>query len=369
MKIALLTSSRADYGIYYPLIKNLSTDKFFKLEIIAFGTHNSIFFGNTVKQIEQDGFNVKYKINSLIQGDSPEIITDTMGLTFLKFSQIWSNEKYDLCITLGDRYEMFAAAYSTIPFNIPIVHISGGEQTLGAIDNSFRDALTVISTYHFASTEKYANRIIEIKGANYGVYNVGSLSIDNLKNTQLYTIQEFRDKFKINMELPSILITIHPETVSFEKNEIYIIELIKALNEINDFQFIITMPNADTMGGVIRNYLNDFINKNNHAIGIESFGMKGYLSCLKHCSFLLGNTSSGFVEASFSPKYVINLGDRQKGRIVTKNIINCDFKKDNILEAVRLFKKYTPEANTSVYGTGESASKITQILKSLHFDR
>ncbi len=368
MKIALLTSSRADYGIYFPLISKFKNDNFFNLDIIAFGTHNSPFYGNTINQIEKDGFFVKHKINTLLQGDNPEIISDSMGLTFLKFSHIWATEKYDLCITLGDRFEMFSAAYSTLPFNIPVAHISGGEKTMGAIDNSFRDALTVISKYHFASTEVYAQRIKEIKGTDEWVYNVGALNIDNLKNLQLYSMEEIENLFNINLNIPSILITVHPETVSFENNEIYMKELIEALKKINGYQFIITMPNADTMGIVIRNHLNEFIKNNHQAIGIESFGMKGYLSCMKFCSFMLGNTSSGFVEASHFSKFVINLGNRQKGRIVTKNILNCNFKRDEILNAVSLFQKYKPESNSSIYGEGDAANKISHIVKTINFE-
>lgn len=363
MKIAVLTSSRADYSIYLPLLKELRSQKEFQLDIIAFGTHVSRQFGYTVKHIEEDGFNVKYKIESLVMGDSPEAVAAGMGLTTTRFSSIWGRESYDLVFTLGDRFEMFAAAASAVPFNVRMAHISGGETTLGAIDNVFRHSLTLMSNLHFTSTEEYRKKVISLTGSEKGVYNVGALSIDNLKHTALYSIEEFKARFGIDLANPTILITFHPETVSFEQNEHYVTELIAALEQCNDHQLLITMPNADTSGNMVRERLMEFIDKTGNAFGVESLGTIGYLSCMKHCSFMLGNTSSGFVEASFFPKYVINIGNRQKGRIVTPNIINCAIRKEDILEAIAKVKISETLSPITVYGDGTAAKKIVNILK------
>lgn len=337
LKIALLTSSRADYSIYYPLIKEIQKDGEFELDIIAFGNHNSLIYGNSSDRIVEDGFTVKYKIDALVLGESPESIADSMGLTMVKFSPIWRSENYRLIICLGDRYEMFSAVASSLPFNIPVAHISGGEITLGAIDNIFRNSLTQMSKLHFASTEQYKEQIIKIMGEEHRheVFNVGALSIDNLKNIDFLSVNDFKKKFDIDLTKKSILITFHPETVSYEKNETYINELLEALEELDSYQLIITMPNADTMGNMIRLKLQDFIALHDNAIGIESFGTIGYLTCMKHCEFMLGNTSSGFVEAAFFPKFVINLGDRQKGRIETPNIYTTPVTKKDILNTVK----------------------------------
>ena len=366
-KIALLTSSRADYSIYFPLIKELHKNDKISLDIIAFGNHNSLVYGNSANAIEKDGFSIKYKIESLILGESPEAISDSMGTTFLKFSSIWKNENYNLIICLGDRYEMFAAVSSSIPFNIPIAHISGGEITLGAIDNVFRNSLTIMSTYHFTSTEQYKNQVIKLIGEEYAdnAYNVGALSIDNLKNIPLLSLDEFYEKFKIDLSKKSILITFHPETVSFENNQKYTFELIEALKQLEAYQLIITMPNADTMGNYIREKLHEFISEYPNAIGIESFGTIGYLTCMKHCSFMLGNTSSGFVEASFFPKFVINLGDRQKGRIETNNILTIPIQKNAILDCVKTIEKSETPQNCNIYGNGNTANQIAKIINSL----
>jgi GDP/UDP-N,N'-diacetylbacillosamine 2-epimerase (hydrolysing) len=363
MKIAVLTSSRADYGIYYPLLKLLKEDVFFDLEIIAFGTHLSVAHGYTLSCIEKDGFGVKHQISTVPGGDSPSDIAFSIGDTIEKFSKLWSENKYDLVFALGDRYEMFAAVSATTPFNIKVAHISGGETTLGAIDNVYRHSITLMSAYHFVSTDIYKKRVIEITGSEEHVYNVGALSIDNLRNMKLLSSQEFYQKFNIDLSKPSILITFHPETVSFEKNEIYINEVIKALEKCSEYQLVITMPNTDTMGNMIRARLKDFIAHSDNAIEVESFGALGYLSCMKYCAFMLGNTSSGFVEASFFPKYVINLGDRQKGRLVTPNIINVPIQHEEIEKAIKNVETLKPLNNLNVYGTGNASGQIVNILK------
>ncbi len=352
LKIALLTSSRADYSIYYPLIKEIQKDGEFELDIIAFGNHNSLIYGNSSDRIVEDGFTVKYKIDALVLGESPESIADSMGLTMVKFSPIWRSENYRLIICLGDRYEMFSAVASSLPFNIPVAHISGGEITLGAIDNIFRNSLTQMSKLHFASTEQYKEQIIKIMGEEHRheVFNVGALSIDNLKNIDFLSVNDFKKKFDIDLTKKSILITFHPETVSYEKNETYINELLEALEELDSYQLIITMPNADTMGNMIRLKLQDFIALHDNAIGIESFGTIGYLTCMKHCEFMLGNTSSGFVEAAFFPKFVINLGDRQKGRIETPNIYTTPVTKKDILNTVKKIETTPLPDNCNIYG-------------------
>lgn len=363
MRIALLTSSRADYGIYLPLLKALKGDSIFELHIMAFGTHLSETHGKTVDQIIADGFDVAFKIDTMPESNFPVAISQAMGKTIIKFSEIWSTDTYDLVIALGDRYEMFAACASIVPFGIPIAHIHGGETTLGAIDDSFRHCITQMSKYHFTTTDFYKRRVIELKGSDKHVYNVGALSIDNLLSLPLLSLKEFKEKLKIDLSIPSILITFHPETVDFKKNKLYVSELIAALNKIQDYQFIITMPNADTMGNMIREQLSMFISENKQAIGIESFGTLGYLSCMKHCTMMLGNTSSGFVEASFFNKYVINLGDRQKGRIITGNIFNCEINTESIIAAVKNYNSYVSGSKNGIYGDGNTARKIIEILK------
>lgn len=363
MNIIVLTSSRADYGIYLPLLKKLKNDKFFNLKIVAFGSHLSEKFGNTINQIYKDGFDVTYKIETLLNGDSPEIIAKSMAVTIDKFVRLWSKEKQttDLIICLGDRYEMFAAVSASVPFNIPVAHIHGGETTLGAIDNLFRHSITSMSKIHFTSTENHAKRVEQIIGSNKGIYNVGALGLDNLNDIKLLTIDEFKEKFGIELNRP-ILVTFHPETIAFEKNEEYVNELILTLDTI-DKQIIITMPNADTMGNMIRKKLLDFSKRKSNVFTIESLGTEGYFSCLHHCSFVLGNSSSGIIEAASFGKYVINIGNRQLGRDAGKNVIHCAIKKNIIIENIKLINKLPTLDKKNIYGEGKTADKIIQILK------
>lgn len=365
MRVGVLTSSRADYSIYYPLLKALRTDEHFSLDIIAFGTHLSKQHGYTVQRIEEDGFQVKHRIETLPEADTPEAVGRSMGNTLSGFSSLWKKTKFDLVFCLGDRYEMFAACASTVPFNIRLAHIHGGEETLGAIDNVFRHSITHMASYHFTAAEVYKKRVIELKGNDDHVYNVGSLSIDNLRSLNLYSIEEFNTRFNIDLSIPSILITFHPETVSLEKNEYFIGELLQALDSITEYQYIFTMPNADPMGSMIRNHIQDFIARTPHAKGIESFGTTGYLSCMKHCRFMMGNTSSGFIEASFFPKYVINLGERQRGRILTPNIRSCAIERNEITEAVKAHGTSSLVSGAKIYGDGNAASKIVEVLHSI----
>ena len=363
MKIIVLTSSRADYGIYLPLLKKLKVDTFFNLKIVAFGTHLSKKFGNTIDQILKDGFEVAYKIETLLDGDSPETIAKSMAVTIDKFSSLWAKEKsnIDLILCVGDRYEMFAAVTASVPFIIPVAHLHGGETTLGAIDNVFRHSITSMSKLHFASTKNHADRVAQIIGSKNGVYNVGALSLDNLMDIKILSVQQFKEKFNIELNAPA-LVTFHPETIAFEKNDQYISELIAALDTLPK-QIIITMPNADTMSNLIRNKLREFAKQKSNVISVESLGTEGYFSCLHHCSFVLGNSSSGIIEAASFGKYVLNLGNRQLGRDVGENVIQCEIKKNKILDAVKLIDTLPKLNTTNIYGDGHTADKIISTLK------
>ncbi len=366
MNIGVLSSSRADYSIYLPLLKALTSEPGFAVEVLAFGTHLSGQHGHTIDQIRADGFLVR-TVDAVPVGDTPGDIARTMGATMQTFAGVWADQNYDLLLCLGDRYEMFAAVSSAVPFNLPIAHIHGGETTLGAIDNAFRHAITVMATYHFTTTETYKQRVIELTGSDQNVYNVGALSIDNLSHLTLLTNAQFLDRFGIDLNIPTVLITFHPETVLFQHTADHVTALLDAMQQLDMYQLVITMPNADTMGNYVRARLRDFIDAHANAVGVESFGTIGYLSCMKACQFMLGNTSSGFVEASFFPKYVINLGDRQRGRILTPNIIDCPLDSVAILTAVRAIENADPLSLSpiNVYGDGTAAEQTVSILRKI----
>lgn len=369
MKIGVLTSSRADYGIYQPLLAKLNEDPFFDLQILVFGTHLSKKFGLTVKHIEDDGYNIGCRIDTMPDNDSPEGISKAISKTIGNFATFFNKETYDLIIALGDRYEMFGAVTAAIPFNIPIAHIHGGETTLGAIDNAFRHSITSMSALHFTACSDYQKKVTSIIGTKENVFNVGSLSIDTLSKLKLLSREEFSHLYNIDIKKPSILFTFHPETVSFAKNKKYIETIIEILEEINQYQIIITMPNADTMGDTIRQRLTKHIEKSSNSIGIESFGSLGYLSCMKHCAFMLGNSSSGFIEASFFQKPVINLGNRQKGRHETPNIFTCPIQKEEIRKGIKWAEKYINDEAIKIYGKGNAAQLIIDQIKLFQLNR
>lgn len=364
MKVGILTSSRADFGIYLPLLNGLKKDPYFYLEIIAFGTHLSRNHGYTIDEIINCGFDVQHKIESPTDSDTPQKLASSVAQTTELFSAFWARNKFDTIFTLGDRYEMFAAVSAASPFNLNIVHIHAGETTLGAIDNAYRHSISLFSKQLFVTTDAYKKRAEQIVEDHIPIHNVGALSIDNLSKVNFLSRDEFKGKFDIDLNKPTILSTFHPETVSFEKNEDYISELLMSFKDLQDnYQIIVTMPNTDTKGQMIRDKINEYKQINPQLITVESFGMLGYLSCMKYSSFLLGNTSSGFVEAAYFPKYVINLGNRQKGRIETKNVLTIPIKKDAILKTVKMVENLPELDPINIYGKGDTASKIIAILK------
>jgi GDP/UDP-N,N'-diacetylbacillosamine 2-epimerase (hydrolysing) len=365
MRITVLTSSRADYSIYLPLLKKLKADDYFELRIIAFGTHLSHRHGYTVNAITDDGFSVTHRVITLPKGDSPAMISESMGAAITDFAGTWETEKEntDLVICLGDRYEMFAAVAASVPFNIPVAHLHGGETTLGAIDNSFRHAITAMSKYHFVSTEANAMRVAQITGTTKHIYITGAMGLDNLTEIKLLSKEEFREKFSIFPDNP-ILVTFHPETVSYTKNEEYTKELIAALEESRQ-QIIVTMPNADTGNEPVRKALQELADRKENVHAVESLGTQGYFSCMEHCAFLLGNSSSGIIEAASSGKYVINLGSRQQGREAGNNVIHCAFEKEAILEAMKKISTLPPLAKENIYGDGRASGRIISILKTI----
>lgn len=369
MKIGVLTSSRADFGIYLPLLKALDSDTYFNVSIIAFGTHLSRYHGYTANQITDNDFVISYSIESILLGDTPEANATSTALTSLKFSSFWNIHKddFDLVLCLGDRFEMFAAVMSGVPFGIKFAHIHGGETTLGAIDNIYRHAISLASTVHFTSTDKYAERVRSLVDLKEHVYSVGALSLDNLEKVKLLTVNEFFNKWKIDLSNPTVLITYHPETVAHSEVSQHALLLVNAINYLNtDYQVLITMPNADTSGSYIRQVIIDnFSNKKNIYL-VENLGTESYFSALKMCSFVFGNSSSGLIESASFERYAINIGNRQEGRMASKNVINVQYDLTEIDNAVQYIKKFNYKfIGENVYYKPAIALTIKNILKTI----
>jgi GDP/UDP-N,N'-diacetylbacillosamine 2-epimerase (hydrolysing) len=364
VKIGILTSSRADYGIYLPLLQKMKSDSFFEMEIIAFGTHLSKSHGYTVKDIEKDGYTCIHAISSLISNDDAQSIASSYGLTVLKFSEFWTNNTYDLVFCLGDRFEMSAAVQAGIPFGVKFAHLHGGETTLGAIDNVYRHQITLASKLHFTATAVFREKVIVLLGSSEGVYSVGSLSLNDIKTYVPIDRVAFFERFNIPNE-EFALVTFHPETMSLQENVQYAQAMKNALATISEKIFIIiTMPNADTQGSVYREVIEKLKNElPDRFLLIENFGKVNYFSAMHYAEILIGNTSSGILEAASFGKYVVNVGDRQKGRVQSDNILNCEFEEKAMITAVAKavsFKKYNGK---NVYFKQGVADTIIKIVK------
>lgn len=364
MKVGLLTSSRADFSIYLPLINKLNQDKFFDLNLIVFGSHLSDDYGHTIDNIIQMGISVSYKVKTPKIDTSPFEISNSIGNTINAFAKFWTdNNDFDLVFCLGDRFEMFSAVFAGIPFQIKFAHIHGGETTLGAIDNVFRHSITLASKYHFTSTSKAKENVEKLLGVSSNIFYVGSLALECMNSTKVLSVEDFLIKWGIDLSKKTILTTFHPETIAIEMNARYTQTLIEAIKKLNKFQFLITMPNSDTEGKIVRELLINAFTNSKTVFLVENLGVESYFSAMYHCSLLLGNTSSGIIEAATFEKWVINIGDRQKGRESGENVINVPIDTKTIIDTVKNFINHKAPTNNNLYFSGLSASD--EIIKQL----
>ena len=368
MKIGVLTSSRADFGIYTPLLSELSKDDFFELEILAFGTHLSEKHGMTVNEIKSRNFGTIHKIQTRVEDSDSNAIALAYADVNRVFAEFWNNHSYDVVLCLGDRYEMSAAIQAGIPYNIKFGHFHGGETTLGAIDNIYRHQITLASTYHFTSTEAYKNRVLElIENSENRVINSGSLSLSGLKNEAIIDREVLLERFDLPNK-PYILSTFHPETVKLDDNKAYVDEMLRSFDAIPDsHHLIVTMPNADTNGKLYRDGLESYKKSNPNRISlVESFGKDYYFSALKHAAFVLGNSSSAIIEAAAFGQFVINVGDRQKGRLQSSNTLNCKFNSKDIITLInKLIADSKSFKGENIYVRENTVKLVTDALRKI----
>lgn len=362
VKIALLTAGRSDYSIYLPLIKKLAGVKHFNLQIIAFGSHPYEKFGKSIDFIEKDGYRAKYIIKALQTEFSAKSISLSMGNTIKKFAQIYQKERYDLILALGDRFEMFAAVSASVPFNIPVAHLYGGEKTLGSIDEKFRHSITLMSKYHFTSTKSHAKKVAKLNDSDEHVYNVGALALDNIKNMRLLSIADLKEELKVDFTKPTLLATLHPETVNLAVNSQLVNAFLKAV-DASGYQTLVTLPNNDTENHHIRSEILKLSKKKGNIFHFNALGPLRYFSCMKYCYAVIGNSSSGIVEAASFGKYFINIGDRQKGRDRGKNVLDVIADAKMIKQKIYEINNLPKLSNTNIYGDGRTADRIISILE------
>lgn len=368
VKIGVLTSSRADYGVYLPLLNAFEKNSEISFEIIAFGSHLSKLHGYTINEIKESGFNVKHEISCILADDSDVAIATSAALTSLKFAEFWAKHKndFDLILCLGDRFEMFSAVIAGIPFGIKFVHFYGGDYSKGAIDNVYRNGMTHASVLHFTSTQKCADRVLAMTESKGQIEIIGILSLDGLENIKTLSTDEFKAKWQIDLNIPTLLICFHPETVNAEKNIFYAQTVKKVLEELSDkYQLVITMPNADTNGSLYRKEFELLKEKKSgNVFLIENFGTQSYFTCMKHSILMLGNTSSGISEAASFNKYFINIGDRQTGREYGENIVCVPFDKNLILKKTQDVLKLGEFNGNNIYNKDGAVNLIISKLKS-----
>ena len=334
-KVCVFTGTRAEYGLLRPLMEALRKDANIRLQVIASGMHLSPEFGLTVREIEKDGFEIQEKVEILLSSDSPVGLCKSMGLGLIGFSEALERLKPDVLVILGDRFEAFAVASSAMICRIPIAHIHGGEATEGLIDEPIRHAVTKMSHLHFTSTERYRQRVIQLGESPDRVFNVGALGLDNIAGMDLPGRTELEEKIGLSLQGDYALITFHPVTLEKNTAQGQFQEILDALSSRKDLRLVFTKANADTEGRIINRMIDRYCAEHpERAKGFTSLGQFLYRSAMKHAAVVVGNSSSGIIEAPSFHVPTIDIGDRQKGRIATRSIIRCRPVEKEITEAL-----------------------------------
>lgn len=369
--IGVVTVGRSDYGIYLPVLRRIREDAELRLQLFVSGMHLSPEFGSTGKTIEADGFEIAAKVEMLLSSDTPEGIAKSMGLGVIGFAQAYATTRPDLLVVLGDRFEMMAAALAALPFKIPVAHIHGGEVTHGAIDESLRHSITKLSHLHFVATEDYGRRVAQLGEEPWRITVSGAPSLDNLQSISMQAAKELEDRFGINLEQAPLLVTFHPATLEYERTEQHVTELLAALDQAG-LPLIFTLPNADTSGRLIVQKIKEFVSTHHDARMIENLGAAAYFSLMAHATAMVGNSSSGIIEAASFKLPVVNVGNRQAGRTRAANVIDVGNERGEILSGIRTaldpaFKKGLSNL-TNPYFRGNAAQLIVEKLRTMELN-
>ena len=340
MKVGVLSSSRADYGIYLPLLNRIKESRLFELEVIAFGMHLQEEQGFTVLQIERDGYKKVHRVSSMPAKDEVKDIAKGYGQIVIDFAEFWSKNSFDWILALGDRWEMSAAVQASIPYEIRIAHIHGGETTLGALDNIYRHQISLASRLHFTAAEEFSMRVCELIGEDRGIHTVGSISLEELSTAKLPQWSTVQERFDIPFD-EFILVTFHPESVSSAENYTFSKLAYESLLRLsNKHNILITKANSDALGSLYNEAFRQLESEKPTKVKlVDALGKWNYFSAMKQCHFVLGNSSSGIIEAASFGKRVINVGDRQKGRLRNENTIDVAFDTEEIMGAVEQVKQ------------------------------
>ena len=372
-KICVVTGTRAEFGLLYWLMKEIESDCELELQLMVTGMHLSPEFGLTYKEIEKD-FKINKKIEMLLSSDTAIGISKSMALAQISFSEAYAELNPDILVLLGDRYEIFSAATSAMIGKIPIAHLHGGESTEGAFDEAIRHSITKMSHLHFTAADDYLRRVIQLGENPRFVFNVGGMGIENMLKLKLLNKKEFEKSINFKLNTKNILVTFHPVTFDNMTSQKQFQNILDVIDELEDTTIIFTKANSDTDGRIINLMIDNYVRENvSKSICFTSLGQIRYLSALKFVDAMVGNSSSGLLEAPSFKIATINIGDRQKGRLEAKSVINTSLKKEDIGAA---FKKiYTQEFQDILkdiknpYENGSSSKKIIKVLKKINLTK
>lgn len=367
-KICVVTGTRAEYGLLYWLMKEIQSDTSLELQVIVTGMHLSPEFGLTYKEIEKE-FSINKKIEMLLSSDTPIGISKSMGLAQISFAEAYAELTPDIVVVLGDRFEIFSAATAAMIARIPIAHIHGGETTEGAFDEAIRHSITKMSHLHFVATEAYRQRVIQLGEDPARVFNFGAPGLDNIDNLEMLSRDELEKGLSFKLGKRNFLVTFHPVTLEMSTAKEQFQELLSALDDFGDAHIIFTKANADTDGRTINSMIDSYVAANSsRSVAFASLGQLRYLSALRQVDAVVGNSSSGLIEAPSFKIGTINIGDRQKGRIKAFSVIDCKPDRNEIASAIRQlnsseFQEKLDEC-TNPYGQGGASKKIAGVLRS-----
>ena len=372
-KIAVVTGTRSEYGLLYWTMKEIQNDKDLQLQLVVTGNHLVKEYGYTVEQIKKDGFLIDEEIDMIINSEKKSSIAKSMGIELIQMAQCFDRLKPDILLILGDRYETFIAAVCAMMMNIPIAHMNGGESTEGAIDEQIRHAITKMAHIHFSGAEYYKERIIKMGEEPWRVFNVGEAGIENIKKLEFMSKQQIEEELNVKFNKKIFLITYHPVTLDVDNIEEQIDNLLETISKFNAI-YIFTYPNADFGSKIIIDKIKKFIKENKNANVFYNLGQKRYLSLLNYVDVMIGNSSSGIIESPIFKLPVVNIGDRQKGRLKNKNVIDTGYSKSDIYSGIykALYdKKFKDnlEQMKNLYGDGTTSKQVVHILKSIEINK
>jgi GDP/UDP-N,N'-diacetylbacillosamine 2-epimerase (hydrolysing) len=366
-RVCVVTGSRADYGLLAGVIQGIEDSPKLELQLVATGMHLSPEFGLTVEEIVRDGFRVAKRVDSIMSSDSPVGVAKSIGVGVIGFADALSELSPDVLVVLGDRYEVWAAAVAALPLTIPVVHIHGGERTDGAIDESIRHSLTKIAHLHCVANSEYRRRVLQLGENPDHVFDVGGLGVDAVHRLELLSRADLEAELGFPLGARSLLVTYHPVTTDPGASVGHMRELASALASMRDTTIVLTMPNADFEGRALKRVVDDFVAANDNAHSLESMGQRLYLSTLRQVDAVVGNSSSGLLEAPTLGTPTVNIGERQMGRLRATSVVDCAPKEESIKKALEVI--WRPEfraglsATVNPYGSPGASARIVSMLE------